>query len=93
MQITVFFIQELNISPMYIVHTISLFKFQEALRAKIARTMRNHLLWVAMAIILLDITILGLEYARLCDLQTAYRALVCSIKLKMEFSILSQLLT
>ncbi|KAJ2905462.1 hypothetical protein MKZ38_005338 [Zalerion maritima] len=91
-QVTIFFIQELIISSMYIYHTISFFKFQEALRADTAKSMRNHLLWVNFLIIILDITILGLEYAGLYELQTAYKALVYSVKLKMEFSILNQLL-
>jgi hypothetical protein len=39
----------------------------------------------------LDITILGLEYSGLYVIQTAYKALVYSIKLKFEFSILNKL--
>lgn len=46
---------------------------------------------VNILVILLDITILGLEFADLYKLQTAYKAMSYSIKLKLEFSILNGL--
>ncbi|EXA30073.1 hypothetical protein FOVG_18487 [Fusarium oxysporum f. sp. pisi HDV247] len=42
-------------------------------------------------IILVDIPILGLEYAGYYQLQTAYKAMAYSIKLKIEFRILNGL--
>jgi hypothetical protein len=42
-------------------------------------------------IILLDITVLALEYSNLYDIQTSYKALTYSVKLKLEFSILNRL--
>ncbi|KAM5346139.1 hypothetical protein ACJ41O_009144 [Fusarium nematophilum] len=53
--------------------------------------MRRHLLLVNVIIIILDIPILVLEYVDLYDFQTAYKAIVYSIKLKLEFNILNRL--
>jgi hypothetical protein len=53
--------------------------------------MRRHLLWVNVFVILLDIPILCLEYTDYYDMQTAYKALVYSVKLKLEFRILNRL--
>ncbi|CRK45172.1 hypothetical protein BN1723_006473 [Verticillium longisporum] len=90
--ITIFFLQELIISIMYIVATTKLFR-DSTLHAKSARKrMLWHLILVNIVVILLDITILGLEYAGYYELQTAYKALVYSIKLKLEFNILNGLI-
>ncbi|RSL83682.1 hypothetical protein CDV31_016800 [Fusarium ambrosium] len=53
--------------------------------------MRRYLLLVNVIIILLDILILVLEYADFYDFQTAYKAIVYSVKLKLEFNILNRL--
>jgi hypothetical protein len=49
------------------------------------------LIYVNAIIVFLDLTILGLEYSGLYDIQTAYKGLVYSVKLKLEFSILNRL--
>ncbi|KAM0329494.1 hypothetical protein ACHAQA_004803 [Verticillium albo-atrum] len=91
-QITIFFVQELIISALYIMATMKFFR-DSTLHAKSARKrMLWHLILVNIVIILLDITILGLEYAGYYELQTAYKALVYSIKLKLEFNILNGLI-
>jgi len=90
-QVTIFFIQELIISGLYIYETIKLFRPEVELRGKTARHMTNHLLYVNAFIIILDITILGLEYSGRYSIQTSYKAFVYSIKLKLEFNILNRL--
>lgn len=50
-----------------------------------------HLIVVNVLLIVLDATILGLEYAGLYGYQTAWKALVYSVKLKMEFTVLNRL--
>jgi len=95
-QVTIFFIQEIIISGMYIYETVKLMRAQRSIRtsserATNSRKVMTHLIVVNVIIVLLDITILALEYAGLYDIQTAYKALVYSIKLKMEFSILNKL--
>ncbi|CAI6095942.1 unnamed protein product [Clonostachys chloroleuca] len=90
-QVTIFFFQELIISMLYIFATVNLFR-GSIIHAKSnrARTLR-HLIVVNIVVILLDITILGLEYANLYQLQTAYKGMAYSIKLKLEFNILNEL--
>ncbi|KAL2175259.1 uncharacterized protein P884DRAFT_262401 [Thermothelomyces heterothallicus CBS 202.75] len=55
------------------------------------RRLMTHLVLVNVIIVVLDITILALEYAGLYAVQTAYKGFVYSIKLKIEFSILNRL--
>lgn len=50
-----------------------------------------HLLVVNVIIILLDLALLGVEYANLYTIEVMLKSAVYSIKLKLEFSILNQL--
>ncbi|KAK4038452.1 hypothetical protein C8A01DRAFT_17455 [Parachaetomium inaequale] len=91
-QVTLFFLQETIISALYIHETVALMRVRR--RAGIlnsGRRLMTHLVVVNIIIVVLDVTILALEYASLYDLQTAYKALVYSLKLKLEFSILNRL--
>lgn len=91
-QVTVFFLQELIISLIYIKSCFSYFDTQNSIYGdNVVRKMRRHLILVNVFVILLDIPILCLEYTDYYDMQTAYKALVYSVKLKMEFRILNQL--
>lgn len=91
-QVTLFFLQETIISAIYIYETLAIARTRK--RCGIGgdtRRLTRHLIVVNIIVVLLDVTILALEYASLYDLQTAYKALVYSVKLKMEFSILNRL--
>ncbi|KAF7542269.1 hypothetical protein G7Z17_g11730 [Cylindrodendrum hubeiense] len=91
-QVTVFFIQEIIISSFYIIETVKLMKLERTMgNGKASRRLMNHLIFVNFVIILLDITILGLEYADQYQYQTSYKAFVYSTKLKLEFTILNRL--
>lgn len=90
-QVTVFFLQELIISALYIKSCSLFFGAEWLLRRKGVQRMRKHLLLVNVIIILLDIPVLVLEFADFYDFQTAYKALVYSIKLKLEFNLLNGL--
>ncbi|PMD41954.1 hypothetical protein L207DRAFT_582374 [Hyaloscypha variabilis F] len=90
-QVTIFFIQELLISGLYIIHTIKILRLEGNIRGKASREVMTHLIYVNAIIVFLDLTILGLEYSGLYDIQTAYKGLVYSVKLKLEFSILNRL--
>ncbi|KAM0238503.1 hypothetical protein ACHAPO_003470 [Fusarium lateritium] len=90
-QVTVFFSQELIISALYIKACFSFFSSEELLHGKGVQRMRRHLLIVNVVIILLDIPILVLEFADFYDFQTAYKTIVYSIKLKLEFHLLNRL--
>jgi hypothetical protein len=91
-QVTIFFIQEIIISGLYIWEAIKLMRIESGMPndAQAKRIVR-HLVMVNIIIVALDVTILALEYAGMYDIQTAYKALVYSVKLKLEFSILNRL--
>jgi hypothetical protein len=91
-QLTVFFLQESIISSIYIWETIQLLRVTRDIRGKRgARRVMSHLIFVNVVVIILDISVLALEFSDFYRLQTGYKPLVYSIKLKMELSILNQL--
>ncbi|KAJ4125295.1 hypothetical protein NW754_013581 [Fusarium falciforme] len=92
LQLTVFFIQETIISGLYIWEATKLLKAERDIRGRAGpKRVMNHLIYVNIIVILLDVTIVALEFANYYDVQTVYKPLVYSIKLKMEFSILNRL--
>ncbi|KAH8800162.1 hypothetical protein F5884DRAFT_809485 [Xylogone sp. PMI_703] len=91
-QITIFFIQEFIISGLYIWETAKLKRLENSVRVNgTAHRIMMHLLIVNVIVILLDVTILALEYAGLYNIQTAWKPFMYSVKLKLEFSILNKL--
>ncbi|KAI9728794.1 MAG: hypothetical protein M1834_007180 [Cirrosporium novae-zelandiae] len=91
-QLTGFTIQEATISVVYIFETKKILSPASNIKQKRTREVMRHLIYVNIFVILMDLTLLALEYANRYDIQTAYKGLVYSIKLKLEFSILNQLL-
>ncbi|KAG5933312.1 hypothetical protein E4U53_001046 [Claviceps sorghi] len=90
-QVTLFFLQELLISAVYIRSCFSFFDTRNSLYGDAVPRMRRHLILVNLFVILLDIPILFFEYMDFYDIQTAYKAFVYSVKLKIEFRILNRL--
>ncbi|KAH7111184.1 hypothetical protein EDB81DRAFT_862939 [Dactylonectria macrodidyma] len=91
-QVTIFFTQEVILSSFYIFETVKLVRLEQRVgKCKSSRRLMNHLIFVNIVIILLDATILGLEYADQYEIQTSYKAFVYSAKLKLEFTILNRL--
>ncbi|KAF4447621.1 hypothetical protein FALBO_16927 [Fusarium albosuccineum] len=91
-QVSIFFLHEIVISSFYIFETVKLMRLERTMGNKRgSRRLMNHLIFVNLLIILLDITILGLEYADQYEYQTSYKAFVYSTKLKLEFTILNRL--
>lgn len=91
-QVSMFAAQELVLSLVYIYETIKLARLHRELRlAWRSRRLMIHLIAVNVAIVLLDIPILVLEYCNLYAFQTAYKGFVYSIKLKLEFTVLNRL--
>lgn len=91
LQLSVFFIQEVIISGLYVWETSKRLKLEKSLGNTKTRAVLNHLIYVNILVVFLDISILGLEFANLYDIQTAWKPLVYSVKLKLEFSILNRL--
>jgi len=93
-QLSIFFIQEIIISGLYIYETVKLMQIRKGVQGNGTRSSRHlmsHLIVVNVIIVVLDITVLGLEYSGMYDLQTSYKPFVYSVKLKLEFSILNKL--
>ncbi|KNG48184.1 integral membrane protein [Stemphylium lycopersici] len=90
-QLSVFIAQELVISGLYVYETTKLLRLERTIGNLGTRSLLHHLLWVNALVILLDFSILGLEFADLFEIQTSWKPLVYSIKLKLEFSILNRL--
>ncbi|KEY66911.1 hypothetical protein S7711_10133 [Stachybotrys chartarum IBT 7711] len=91
LQLSVFCVQELIISGIYIWETAKLLRLEKSIGRGNTRRVMNHLIYVNIIVMLLDFTILGLEFAGLYEIQTAWKPLVYSLKLKFEFSILNRL--
>jgi hypothetical protein len=91
-QVTMFCLQEFIISAIYVKTCYSFFDTENSLYGDAVRKMRRHLPLVNVVVILLDLPILALEDTGFYDLQTAYKAFVYSVKLKIEFRILNELM-
>lgn len=91
LQLTVFFVQEALISSLYIVETTRLLKMQRGVASSAMRRVMSHLILVNVFVVVLDVSILCLEFTGHYDIQTAWKALVYSVKLKSEFSVLNRL--
>lgn len=97
LQVTIFFVQEVIISALYIYETTKLMRIRQAVqdsdksKSNSSRNLMRHLITVNIIIVLLDFSVLALEYSGMYDIQTSCKAFVYSVKLKLEFSILNRL--
>ncbi|KAL8383435.1 hypothetical protein RB595_010568 [Gaeumannomyces hyphopodioides] len=94
-QVTIFAIQELLISLVYIRETAKLLRLEKAnagtFNLPARRQVMTHLIYVSIIVVLLDIPTMALQFSEQYATQTAYKAFAYSIKLKLEFSILNRL--
>ncbi|RMZ69794.1 integral membrane [Pyrenophora seminiperda CCB06] len=90
-QLSVFIAQELVISGLYVYETVKLLRLERTIGNGGTQSLLRHLILVNFLVILLDFSILGLEFANLYEIQTSWKPLVYSVKLKLEFSILNRL--
>jgi hypothetical protein len=81
-------IQEVILSSIYIVETIRILRV--SLQDQIRRLMQQ-LVFINIVIILMDTALLSIEYASLYLFETVIKGVCYSIKLKLEFAILSRL--
>ena len=91
-QMTGFFLQESIISGIYVYNAVRIFKPVQAFRKRRIRRIMLHLAAVNILIILMDVALLTTEYLNLYDIQTTFKAMIYSIKLKLEFAILTDLI-
>ncbi|RFU80159.1 hypothetical protein TARUN_2074 [Trichoderma arundinaceum] len=91
-EIVVFFLQEAMLSGLYIYETVKLLRSGGTLGNKrSSRRLLKNLILVNILVIILDITILVLEFANLYDYQISYKPFAYSVKLKLEFTVLNRL--
>ena len=90
LQMTAFCLQEFIISGVYVWATISLLRPVYHGRT---RKVMTQLIWINLIIIGMDVGLLAVEYSNLYDIEATLKAMVYSIKLKLEFAVLNQLMT
>ena len=83
-----FFCQEVILSSIYIVETSKILR--SSLQPNTRKTMQQLLL-INAVIIVMDLALLSLEAASLYILETLFKGVIYSIKLKLEFAILGKL--
>ncbi|KAI4147479.1 MAG: hypothetical protein LQ340_005535, partial [Diploschistes diacapsis] len=89
LQMTIFSLQELIISGIYLWATRRLLR--PIYRGK-TRSVMMQLIWVNLVIILMDAALLAEEYQGVYELEAPMKGVVYSIKLKLEFAVLTQLM-
>lgn len=91
-QVTAFCIQEFIISGLYVYYTRLMLKPGEAYQKKRTRQVMLHLIYVNVLVILMDVILLCTEYANLYEIQITFKGAVYSVKLRLEFAILNDLM-
>jgi hypothetical protein len=98
-QITIFFTQEVIISALYVYSTANVLRRASGVlynakeyRAGTTRKVLAHLIVMNLVIIAMDIALLVIQYTNNFALHTIFKGMVYSVKLKMEFRILNQLI-
>lgn len=90
-QMTAFTTQESIISGLYVYKTRWI--LSHTLQKSHSRRVMMQLIIVNALIILMDLTILGTEYANQYEIETTYKGALYSVKLKLEFAVLGQLMS
>ncbi|KLU82263.1 hypothetical protein MAPG_01337 [Magnaporthiopsis poae ATCC 64411] len=94
--VTVFALQEVIISVVYVWETSKLLRIERDSGATFdlpaRRKVLTHLIYVSIIVVILDLPTLAMQYTEMYSLQTAYKGFVYSVKLKLEFSILNKLI-
>ena len=89
LQMTIFCLQEFIISGIYLWATLRLLK---PVYRRRTRSVMMQLLWINVCIMMMDVAMLAMEYQGNYAIETMMKAMVYSIKLKLEFAVLNQLM-
>ena len=93
-QVTLFFVQETIISGIYMYATWQMIYSDgsfNAVHGEVGRRLLQHLIYVNVIVILLGIAVVVMAFAGRYASQTAARGFIYSVKLKVEFDILTRL--
>ncbi|KAI9749808.1 MAG: hypothetical protein M1835_001490 [Candelina submexicana] len=88
-QMTVFSLQEFVISGVYVYATIKLLRPVYHGRT---RKVMMQLIWINLIIVSMDVVLLAMEYTNFYYIEATLKSMVYSIKLKLEFAVLNQLM-
>ncbi|RAL08574.1 uncharacterized protein BO97DRAFT_472948 [Aspergillus homomorphus CBS 101889] len=88
LQLTGFTLQEVLISMLYIWETVKLLRMCSA---RENRKIMRQLVGINVAMLIMDLVLLSLEYANYYAIQISLKGAVYSIKLKLEFAVLGRL--
>ncbi|KAI9784428.1 MAG: hypothetical protein M1816_000852 [Peltula sp. TS41687] len=96
-QVTVFFVQESIISLLYIIQTRRYLKDRSMLDHDHddgnSNPVMRHLIYSNFVVIVLDVTLLAIQYANFFYVQGAYKPCVYGVKLRIEFGILNRVIS
>ncbi|KAM0819998.1 hypothetical protein AB5N19_05816 [Seiridium cardinale] len=92
-QITMFTLQEAIISGLYVYEASSGLKMMDVIKGPRVRALNRELVAVFILVVTLDITLMITEYTDNFQIQTTYKPVVYSIKLKVEALVLNNLLS
>ncbi|KAF3399664.1 hypothetical protein DPV78_006171 [Talaromyces pinophilus] len=92
-QLTGFFVQEVIISTIFIVHAVRLLQLYPMNTSQRKVLMMYQLLIMNVGLILMDISLLVLEYMNEFIIQTVLKTFLYTVKLKFEFVVLSRLVS
>lgn len=90
LQMTAFCIQEFAISGVYVWATVKILRPVSTGRT---RKILLQLIWINCIIVSMDLILLGMEYTNQYVIEATLKAMVYSIKLKLEFAVLNQLMS
>ncbi|KAH7132764.1 hypothetical protein EDB81DRAFT_115838 [Dactylonectria macrodidyma] len=87
-QLIVFCVQEIILSTIYIWETVKMLRLRPGRQSQI---ILRQLLIINVIIVVLDASVIGIQYAGYYAVQVTIKPMVYSIKLKLEFAILGKL--
>ncbi|KAI1631284.1 hypothetical protein F4809DRAFT_179871 [Biscogniauxia mediterranea] len=92
-QLAAFSTQESIISGLYVYEASAALKHMEVIKGRKVRTLFRDLIALFILVVVLDITLMATEYTNHFLIQTTYKPLVYSVKLKVEALVLNDLVT
>ncbi|KAL4803163.1 hypothetical protein BDV18DRAFT_44069 [Aspergillus unguis] len=87
-QMSGFTVQEVIISALYVWETIRMLQLTSS---RENRKIMHQLVGINVAIVVMDLVLLGLEYASIYAIQITLKGVIYSVKLKLEFAVLGKL--
>lgn len=92
-QITVFTLQEAIISGLYVYEASNGLKLMDVIKGPRVRAVNRELMALFVLVVTLDITLMIAEFTNNFQIQTTYKPVVYSVKLKVEALVLNNLLS